>query len=489
MLYLVLFSTMAIGFYAAVTSSTQIAGNEQRATRSRLAAESGMQFMKLHFATLDIAGGTPKETLFDAVYNRLGAKLNGYPNMGENTVEMSADGNFIYVPSAGDTWINVDGSGAKFRAIIEKKQNGATLQTTVIGRQGGVTATAAASRSIRLSYAVAEKASSIFSYGVATKSRLKLNSNAKVRGGTEATLNLGSVLSTAAPGPNPGDKVLIMEGNAQITGEVSFSDPNADAANALQMSSNATIGNDPPAKSGDYALLEEYVNYDVPAPDFPTFNTDVFKPFAGNPAYGGKTILPPPPGEDLKIDGGTHRNLLIKANPDPNSYVIIDGNTKIEGVIYIETPNRVRFDSNVEITGAIVVQTDPTGDHTRNSIEFRSHAKIHPIETLAELNSPNFPKELTDLTGSTIIAPTFNLHMNSNFGAAGGSIVADKIHFDSNARGTIKGSVINMADTMVEMDSNADIVIETLGTSKYPAGVYFGSRYTPLPDTYEELRP
>jgi hypothetical protein len=82
--------------------------------------------------------------------------------------------------------------------------------------------------------------------------------------------------------------------------------------------------------------------------------------------------------------------------------------------------------------------------------------------------------------------------MNSNFGSTGGSIIGDWIAFDSNSYGTIKGSVINLADrddTKVHMDSNARITIQSLGTSNLPAGVSFGSRYDPIEDTYQEVRP
>jgi len=255
------------------------------------------------------------------------------------------------------------------------------------------------------------------------------------------------------------------------------------------MSSNATIGSDPAAKRTDTALLAEYVNYDVPTPEFPTINTDVFQQFAGNPAYGGTVITPPNSAGVTTYDAGTLRNVLIKASLHPDRKVVFSSNLKIDGVIYIEAPNRVEFNSNVDIRGAVVVQSNPTGDYTTNSIEFHSNVKLQPIETLVGVNNTYFPPELTGLTGSAILAPKFNLLMNSNFGASGGSIVADKIHFDSNARGVIRGSVINLEETMVEMDSNADITIETLGTSAYPTGFYFGSRYTPLPDTYEEVRP
>jgi hypothetical protein len=46
MLFLTLFAVLAIGFSSTVTTSVQVAGNEQRTSRALLACDSGMQFMK-----------------------------------------------------------------------------------------------------------------------------------------------------------------------------------------------------------------------------------------------------------------------------------------------------------------------------------------------------------------------------------------------------------------------------------------------------------
>src|ERR671913_1952511 len=68
MLFLTLFTALAVGFYSTATMSVQVAGNEQRGSRSHLAAASGMQFMKHHLATLGIPAKTPPAQLFDKVY-------------------------------------------------------------------------------------------------------------------------------------------------------------------------------------------------------------------------------------------------------------------------------------------------------------------------------------------------------------------------------------------------------------------------------------
>ena len=43
MLFLVIFSALAVGFYAQMNSAVQVAGNERRTNESLIAAESGLQ--------------------------------------------------------------------------------------------------------------------------------------------------------------------------------------------------------------------------------------------------------------------------------------------------------------------------------------------------------------------------------------------------------------------------------------------------------------
>ena len=88
-----------------------------------------------------------------------------------------------------------------------------------------------------------------------------------------------------------------------------------------------------------------------------------------------------------------------------------------------------------------------------------------------------------------ILAPSFDIHFNSNFGTVSGAIVGSKIEFDSNANGTINGSIINLADTATHFDSNAEISVANPGTAGAKPGLYFGSRYVPLPGSYQEVSP
>src|SRR3954471_155769 len=80
MVYVVLFSVLALGFFASVTTSAQMAGSDQYASRSMLAAESGMRFIRYMLSQngVSIPYGTPMDQRFNEVYNDLVNKLSTY---------------------------------------------------------------------------------------------------------------------------------------------------------------------------------------------------------------------------------------------------------------------------------------------------------------------------------------------------------------------------------------------------------------------------
>ena len=120
MLFLTLMAVLAVGFYATVTTATQVSYNEQRTNRALLASDSGMQFMKYQLATLGMPAGTTMDQLFSKVYQRLGVKLNNYPNMpaGASTIDLDGTGTLIRIPGGANNWIALDTKGSAFRAEI-----------------------------------------------------------------------------------------------------------------------------------------------------------------------------------------------------------------------------------------------------------------------------------------------------------------------------------------------------------------------------------
>ena len=77
--------------------------------------------------------------------------------------------------------------------------------------------------------------------------------------------------------------------------------------------------------------------------------------------------------------------------------------------------------------------------------------------------------------------------MWGNFGTVNGSIICAQFQMGGSAEGTVKGSIIQMSDLPTTIDGSADVVIASVGTTQYPAGVTFGVHYTSVPGSYLEI--
>ena len=456
MLFLVIFSTLSIGFYASTTMTVQVSANDERTARAQLAAETGMDFVRRHLAVVRVSpSGTPDEVLGNLA-GALQTRLNGTGNLGAAAVAF--DGRTITIPA-------VDlGDGSRFDCtleLVDPAGAAADVVATVNGTVPGPTCTAA--RTVSMHFRAGERRGAIFDFGMATRSTVTMDSNARVHGISDPAH--GTVLITSLDEP-----ALHMRGNSQISGRVSLINPE----NTVSKTGSARLNGEanPRAAAAD---PDADIRLDADEPEFPEVDTDAFKHYAGNPLYGGITCSEP----GTKYDTTDVKNILIKANTNPE----FSSNIRIDGVIYIETPNRVTFSSNTKIRGVIAVENDPHGDPTSNLITFSSNATIQGLDTLPA--TADFPTELREMAGAIILAPGFRVHVDSNFGAAGGHMVASQFDFDSNARGSICGSVINLDEYPIHMDSNADLAFAPSTFGKGP-GLHFSGHFTPDLSSYRE---
>src|SRR5437588_9236133 len=95
MVFLTLFSTLAVGFYAATNVSVQVSTNDQRASMAQTAAECGMDVMRYPLAQVKIPPGTPSNLVMGCLYDQLCTNMNGTRNMGGETVGMVNNVNYI----------------------------------------------------------------------------------------------------------------------------------------------------------------------------------------------------------------------------------------------------------------------------------------------------------------------------------------------------------------------------------------------------------
>lgn len=457
MMYVVLLAALSLGFFASTTMSAQISANEDRVFTARLAAESGMEWVRYQLASTTIPAETHPTLVFDELYNQLKARLGATPNLGTYVVGFSSGR--ISMPDGDGNYVRLEASGPEFRAdIYHVSQNRVRVKVTGRARSG------APRFSTQMEFLTASKSTKVFEYGLATRGLVTLQDTARFYGPTNTALANVMITNT-----NSGD-LLTLDHASAVSGGVALTNPNG----AVKVRGSSTL-----AGSNDPAVWGQYVKKGEPAPDFPQVFTSVFQHYAGNTAYGGTTVT----ASSQVYDTTNLRNVLIKANTNPT----FGGNISVEGVIYVETPNVVKFDSNVTVRGVIAVQDNPTGGTTSNYIKFYSNAKLEGVDKLPE--TADFPAELRAMTGSLILAPKFHLYFNSSFGAPSGSIIGSDMYFDTSAVGTIKGSLINLESTTVRFVGNAAIGIEGRAQALPAAGMYFKQRFLPIGETYQEVAP
>jgi hypothetical protein len=142
MLYLVIFSALALGFYAQTNLSTQISGGERKQAEAQLAAESGLQFIRYQLSCVNIPPSLSASAGFKELSLQLADRLNGSANMGTKVVGYTAavpgtggapdTPAVIRVPDTGA--IRLVSKGPTFQAVITDASPRLTVK--IVGSSG-----------------------------------------------------------------------------------------------------------------------------------------------------------------------------------------------------------------------------------------------------------------------------------------------------------------------------------------------------------------
>ena len=455
MLYLVLISTLAVGYYEATVLSAQIARNEQGLSQGQMAADSGMQFVRYQLGAITVPGGTPQSGLLDAVATQLGNILNFTGNMNGHTVQNTAG--TIYLPSASDSITLNSTMGTRFQATITQIPSTATLVVKVTGY--GSNWNAPVSRGIQLQYQQAQVVGTIFNYGVASKGEISTSAPLTITGATNAAR--GSVLVASS-----GSVAINNSGNGSaISGDLSY-------ANAASTNHYGTMTVDGYASNN--ANFSQHVHAGVAPPQFPTIDSSVFLPYCTTTYSGSTSASNPPPFVNCILPAGSYN---------------FSGNVSIQGVLYIQQPSKVSFSGPVNLQGCIVVDTvnPPQGTSATNYIKFTQTVTATGIDTLPQTSQ--FPAAERALTGSVILAPNFEVIGTNSFGTVSGSLIAGKFSFSNTFTASVSGSVIQLDDTPMTFTNTSTITLTGNGVTYPPSGVTFGTKYVPSPGSYIEVTP
>jgi hypothetical protein len=445
MLYLLIFSALALGFYSAVTMAAQLAHNDEKALGAQIAAESGLEFVTYELTRVRVPGTTPPNQMIQEVLNDLIAQQAASDNLDGRGIILVGD--TIQFPAGANDFIALDDGGAGFRAEITDAGDG-MLRVKVHARYRGVLIT----RAIELYFETITTSTKIFDFGIVTRGPIHLNGNPSV-GGKGMVADDNSVLSLYEGSP-----ALVMNGGPSIAGDVFMTNPRAGAS----VSGGASVGG-----SSISALRDEHIHSGEPhpEPELPTVDTSIFLPFVTSTYKPGLSV---------------YRNVRIPANTNPK----FSSDVTIEGVMYVEYPNQLSFSGKSTVRGVIVVQNGATAG--TNSMKFTGQFQAYGIETLPA--TPDFPEDLRKLTGSSILAPGFDLDFGGGAGTVGGTLVANTFTFRGNSGGTVNGTLISLGTGPLSMNGNPALA-RIKPNGPVPAGLLFSKTFKPIPQTYSEVKP
>jgi Tfp pilus assembly protein PilX len=442
MLYMVLFSALALGFYAQVTLSAQVSHNERRAASAQASAEAAYQFTRYQLSRVDVPMTLAGNSLVQEVYLQLGKNLNGTNNLGGGQVALGGvtGANTVAFPATG--YVNLDApNGNRFR--VDMSQSGDQLVARFLGRATGNQF----ARAIQVKFAKTPRPTTIFNYGVASRGPITTSGASTIKGLTDPSR--GSILSTSTSATPVTINGKLVSGDIGIT----------NAKGSVVLGSGVSIG----GTTNTSLIYADHVRTGVQEPRFPDVDVTVYSKYATNTYIAGMTQL-----DNCRVPAGVTCSL---------------SSGTIRGVLYLEKGASLKCGGGVVVQAIIVGSTDST-DLNTNVIEFGGSMTALPVKDLPESFG-----EVRTFTGAFVIAPTYRVRLWGNFGSVTGTIICGQFQMGGSAEGTLVGSVIQMMDVPMTISGSADVVIAGTGTAPAVPGVSFGAYFAPQQASYLEVAP
>ncbi|MHC4630375.1 MAG: PilX N-terminal domain-containing pilus assembly protein [Planctomycetota bacterium] len=437
MIFVLIFSAMAVSMATLSSTNTQLASNQHKVGCALASAESGLEVMRFWLSRVTIPNSTPSYQYFSTIAYNLHDDLtaNGISNI-------AVDNDGAIQPVTLDS-----GSGQTFngRILIDPNYPN-VLQVCATGGSGQIT------RTIEVYYDIEPYEYPIFDFGMATKGPLHFMGSPTLIGvnsDSEAEIFIESQNDNLA---------LLATGNVNFDGDISIANPNAN----VDLQGSVLIGGD----SGQSAI-DNHIFNGAELAEFPTPDTGHFQQYATGDTIDSSTDT---------SNSMTLTNATIAAGTNPS----FGGNVTIEGILFIEPPNIVTFEGNVDVRGMIVADGDPNNPGTNN------------VTFLGNFQSGSFPEDtqfdaIRCEAGSSILAPGFAASFQGNFSAIGGVMAVSGAEFSGNISATIKGTIINYSDSPTTIWGNATLNFDRSDDFQVPAGFNLLRALTYDPDSYSEI--
>jgi hypothetical protein len=424
LIFIAMFSAMAVACAAFSSVNVQVAANLQKADATRACAESGLEVLRYWTSKVVIPGTTPANQQF----SQLATSLQG---------QLTAAGITNIVPVVTSSTITIasvpllSSSNQSFSALLTKIDDN-TVQLDVTGHCGTL------ARTVRSNFLFTQKAHTVFDFGLVSKGPISLQGSVDIDGASsnvEANAYIESSNSLLA---------LAVGGSSDIAGNVSIVNPSAYVSIT---GGKASIG----GATGQAAL--QHVTIGVPACEFPDMDPATFQSYATNTLGAGVNLK----------KGVTLTNIIIPPGMNPK----FTGQATIQGVLFIQAPNVVEFGGGVTITGVIVTNGSQSDDSGTNQLTFKGNVNSNPV---AQLPDDSQFTGLKSKTGTFIMAPGFAVSFGGTFSTLNGAIAANGVTFSGNAGGTVCGSVNNYANNQMSLSGNSALCFNRSGLDQVPAG-------------------
>jgi hypothetical protein len=430
-------SAWAVFICSVSGGNLQIAENQRKGNGARASAESGIEITRYWLSKVMLPSSTPPSVYLATVVADLQSK---FTDNGISNISIQADGTIsaVTLDSA---------AGRSFSGKLAVDPNHPTvLQLYVTGSSGEV------ARKIGVSYDFEAYEFPIFNYGLATKGALHFPGNPTVRGATsswEADIYIES----------PGDLIAAYSsGNVNFDGDISIGNPLAN----VDFQGDVLIA----GEQGQLAI-DNHVNIGAGEVEFPVPETAPFRQYATGDVINSSTDI---------SDSMTLTNVVIEAGTNPT----FAGNVIIEGILFIEQPNIVTFDRNVQLNGMVVGDGD-VSDPGQNSVTF-----IGNFATGSFPNGEQFD-QIRSEAGTSILAPGFAASFEGNFSTLDGVVAVSGTTFSGNVSADIKGTIINYAETPLTVEGNATMIFDRSASTKVPAGFDLWRVLDYNPSSYTEV--
>jgi hypothetical protein len=442
---LMLCTSLAVTLAAGNNLNLARAENMEKSFTAQVSAESGLAFMLQTIADASVSGNTTYEALTSDIASALGEVMHETANLGESTITYTDSTVTVPTITVGDLAF-----ACTITRLSPDSESNQQCRVSVTGSSDGV------SRTVSLEMKLEMTPPGAFSYGIATRGKIDIYGNAKIRSmGDPSDANVFSAAAYST--------IIKAWGNAELDGDICLTSDNISTVN---LSGNVEIGGEDDIDD----ILNDHVQLGQDPPDFPEVDLTPFPALATNVVTPSTTI------KDCVLE-----NLYVPAGLNPK----FEGNTIINGIVYIEAPNKVLFCGNLVLNGFIVTEDGSDLPLSNNKLEFEGNLIVPGVDVL-----PNIPKfeGVKAQRGVAVLAPGFQLEFYGNNSTINGMIVGDKLSFwgNSSMGGQLTGTILCLTDEPMMLEGNTEITINRQDDGFLPAGFKYVSKLSVVPNSYAE---